>query len=351
VAKSLRVAFAGGLSDKKLIQKLLPLTLLDGVERIDVFRRRPPPALPKVRWIPLPEHPLMGEAAKLARLLASGWRYDVLIGCFQLYHGLWAHLAGRLWQRPVVQLVITDVAWNYARPAARAAMMGAPACGVRGPQAREALRALGYAGVVAVVHNPFVLPPQSATPDPAAKDFDAIVVGDYAAEKDYPWLLQALHQVRQETRTPAVCFCGRFPAAFQREAEGACAGRAYFPGHLGQRELDAIYVRSRALVMTSSVEGLPMVAVEAMAHGLPVVATSVGELPWLVHQEREGLLVSHGDTAAMAAALGRLAACGEDFVAMGSLARRRVEELAGEFAPGRIAAVWRGIFNACGLSG
>lgn len=60
-------------------------------------------------------------------------------------------------------------------------------------------------------------------------------------------------------------------------------------------------------LLTSLFEGLPRAVLQAMAAGVPVVATNVDGTPEVVLEGRTGLLVSAGDTAATAAALLRLA--------------------------------------------
>ena len=62
------------------------------------------------------------------------------------------------------------------------------------------------------------------------------------------------------------------------------------------------------LVMSSRHEGLPLAALEAMAHGVPVAAFAVGGLPSLITPERTGFLAPPGDLAALAAAIRRWSA-------------------------------------------
>lgn len=71
-------------------------------------------------------------------------------------------------------------------------------------------------------------------------------------------------------------------------------------------------------------EGIPMVLMEAMAAGLPVVASAHGGIPELVQHGVSGLLVAEGDSAAVAAALGRLAGDPEARLRMGRQGGERV---------------------------
>ena len=61
--------------------------------------------------------------------------------------------------------------------------------------------------------------------------------------------------------------------------------------------------RSDILVLASFMEGLPVVLMEAMALGVPVIAPDVAGIPELVEDGRTGMLVPPGDVAALADAL------------------------------------------------
>jgi glycosyltransferase involved in cell wall biosynthesis len=61
-----------------------------------------------------------------------------------------------------------------------------------------------------------------------------------------------------------------------------------------------------AFALPSLDEGMPMILLEAAAAGLPIVTTPVGDIPTLLADGRNGLLVPPGDVAALRAALLRL---------------------------------------------
>jgi glycosyltransferase involved in cell wall biosynthesis len=72
-------------------------------------------------------------------------------------------------------------------------------------------------------------------------------------------------------------------------------------------------------------EGLPNVVLEAMAVGLPVVATGVGGLPEVVKPGETGWLVAPKDAAALAEAMDHLLADDAMRTAFGQAGRRRAE--------------------------
>ena len=74
-----------------------------------------------------------------------------------------------------------------------------------------------------------------------------------------------------------------------------------------------------------NVDGLPNVILEAMASGLPVVASAISGIPLAVEDGVTGLLVPEGDGPACAAALAALALDPPRRAAMGTAARHRAE--------------------------
>ena len=74
-------------------------------------------------------------------------------------------------------------------------------------------------------------------------------------------------------------------------------------GALGQDELPAQYAWADAFCLPSLAEGLPVVLMEAMSTGLPVVSTRIAGIPELVEDGTTGLLVAPGRQAELASAL------------------------------------------------
>ena len=93
-----------------------------------------------------------------------------------------------------------------------------------------------------------------------------------------------------------------------------------------RRDIARVLAACDCLVMSSDFEGLPMVALEAMAAARPVVATNVGSLPAMVEHGRTGMLVPKGDVSALAEALVAVLGSPDRGRAMGEAGRARVIE-------------------------
>jgi glycosyltransferase involved in cell wall biosynthesis len=75
-----------------------------------------------------------------------------------------------------------------------------------------------------------------------------------------------------------------------------------------KRDLLPVYGAMDVAALTSRNEGTPVSVIEALAAGLPVVATAVGGVPDVIRHEETGMLIPPGDPAAFAAALDRIVA-------------------------------------------
>jgi glycosyltransferase involved in cell wall biosynthesis len=96
---------------------------------------------------------------------------------------------------------------------------------------------------------------------------------------------------------------------------------------LGEREdIDDILAASDAFILPSFSEGTPMSMLEAMAAGLPVIATAVGGVPEIVRNGTEGMLVPSGDTDALRDAMMRIIAGENSRRVMSISARARVKQ-------------------------
>jgi glycosyltransferase involved in cell wall biosynthesis len=141
-----------------------------------------------------------------------------------------------------------------------------------------------------------------------------LCVGAVTPVKGQDVLLAALAMVRDRTwRCDCVGALDIDPGFVARLGHQArqlgITARLRFRGPLVGGDLDAAYCGADALVVASRTETYGMVVTEALAHGLPVVATSAGGIPEALGRSpdgsRPGLLVPSGDVPALADGLSR----------------------------------------------
>jgi len=86
-------------------------------------------------------------------------------------------------------------------------------------------------------------------------------------------------------------------------AAGGLAHRVRITGWISSAQVRDELLASRALVLPSFAEGLPVVVMEAMALGRPVISTFIAGIPELVRDGREGWLIPAGDVDGLATAI------------------------------------------------
>jgi len=108
------------------------------------------------------------------------------------------------------------------------------------------------------------------------------------------------------------------------------AERVFFTGFLSQEKLRALYAESHLFLHPSETgpegdqEGVPNAMLEAMASGLPVVATRHGGIPEAVEEGVSGFLAEEGDVPGLAGALLKITLSPQGYAAMSAAAAERV---------------------------
>ncbi|MBA3468689.1 MAG: glycosyltransferase [Herpetosiphonaceae bacterium] len=151
---------------------------------------------------------------------------------------------------------------------------------------------------------------------PTSPQFEIITIGSLQPYKGHPFLIQACALLRDQG------------LAFRCRIIGGGEDRALLEQLIAERQLqdcvellgpqpeDAItrllpsadcYVQPSIITESGKMEGIPVALMEAMACGLPVVATDLSGVPELVRPSQTGYLVPPADAPALAAALAQVA--------------------------------------------
>lgn len=151
----------------------------------------------------------------------------------------------------------------------------------------------------------------SAGERPPGDELRILYVGTLLGRKGQPVLLEAFAGLRRRGVSSHLTLVGQGP---ERDALEELAGRlgvtgdVTFTGGLGHDDVRAQYRRADVFCLPSFAEGQPVVLMEAMAAGLPVVSTWIAGISELVEHGAAGLLVHPGRADELEDALARLAA-------------------------------------------
>lgn len=154
-----------------------------------------------------------------------------------------------------------------------------------------------------------------------------VAIGRLAGQKGFGLLIEAMAIAAQSLPGLRLTLVG--DGELRHQIEGAISmagltGRIRLAGWQDEAGVKRELAQATALILPSFAEGLPVVVMEAMAAGRPVIATTIAGVPELVTPE-VGWLVPAGDAAALADAIGKLAATPrETLQAMGLAGRERV---------------------------
>lgn len=161
-----------------------------------------------------------------------------------------------------------------------------------------------------------------------------LFVGSFVDDKGVDVLVEAAARVAVDI--PGLCLALAGSGADEPElrasvARGALAGRTEFLGWLRDRSLDLEYARASLFILPSRTEGLPLALLEAMWHGVPCVATTVGAVPELL-ADGAGALVPPEDVGTLADTIRVLL---EDSTRAEALGAEGAERVRARYAPSR----------------
>jgi glycosyltransferase involved in cell wall biosynthesis len=263
-----------------------------------------------------------GTVGRLAALLAGDARPEVVVHTFhghvlRGYFGPVKSTAFRLLERLLARVTTRLIAVS--------------------PQVRDDLVALGVASAekFSVVRLGIELDERLDTAVPGAdararlgirpERFVVGWVGRMTGVKRTDDVLEALRLLRERGIDAVLLMVGDGPDRHhveERASELGIVRHCLFLGY--QEDVSGWYRAFDAMILPSANEGTPVVVIEALAAGCPVVATSVGGVPDVVREGIDGFLVPPRDTEALAERLARLAQDPELRARMGAAGRESV---------------------------
>jgi glycosyltransferase involved in cell wall biosynthesis len=174
---------------------------------------------------------------------------------------------------------------------------------------------------------------------------EAPVIGTAArlsAQKGHTYLIAAIPELLASVPNAHVLLVGDGPLRSELEDQARALDldhRVHFAGY--QREIPAYLSAMDVFVLPSLFEGLPLSVLEAMAAGVPVIATAVDGTPEAVQHGIAGWLIPPKDPRAIAQATIALLNAPETMVRMADAGRARAREFSTNVLLNRICGVYR----------
>jgi glycosyltransferase involved in cell wall biosynthesis len=167
--------------------------------------------------------------------------------------------------------------------------------------------------------------------EPHCGTFTVGMMGRFSEEKNHEMLLRATKRLVEQRVTVDVLLAGDGPLRGAVEAGIAKLDLRHAFKVKGYVAREDFFGSVDVLVLCSRIENLPYSIMEAMASGLPVVATRVGGIPDLVEDGVTGYLVETDDDAALAGRIMELSRDRALAVRLGAAGRKKIED---SFTPG-----------------
>lgn len=252
--------------------------------------------------------------ARLARIITSAWKHRAhIIQSQHFYTNLYAACAARCTGAREIGAIRSDAVREVQSNGAwlgRASLRLPRLIAANSEAALRNARALG-ASAARLVHLPNVIDTDHFHPawQETRPGLRIACVGRLHAAKRIDRVLRAVHQLQRKLpgRIRAIIAGdGPLQADLKHQAMnlGLTPDVITFPGAVA--DIRTVYRSADIAVLTSDWEGSPNVLLEAMACGLPVVATRVGGIPEIVPDGQAGFLVEPNDEDGFIAILSRL---------------------------------------------
>ena len=279
------------------------------------------------RWKPHIVHTHTAKAGAVGRIAAKLAGVPIILHTFHghTFHGYWGKTVSQLTIH--IERALSSITDNVI----------AVSDGVRDDLIRYRIAAPASQKILTVPLGldlePFARQPRAAAASPTIG-----IVGRLVPIKNHALFLQMARLMIADG------FRGRFMIVGDGELRGELESQArdlgdriIFSGW--RRDLVNVYSEMSVIVNTSLNEGTPVSLIEAMASGVPVVATAVGGVPDVVRQGETGYLAPSGDARALANQVNTALRDGS------SIARRAQEDVLKKFSKERLIQNMEGLYE------
>lgn len=301
--KKVKIAIFGALSDSKFKSKVEPLVDLDQVSKVYLFRSCSNPLNKLYSTKIIYTRKIFSKYTfyiyTFFSLISLSLRNKInfLIAFYFLPFGLIVGIVGLITGKPYILIFPgSDLKWLIKRKMFFFILRRSYKIGVRGNNSFSKLVELGIdAENIFVLHNSFILPKMEVEKT-INKKWDIIYIGYFRKPKRLDISIEVIEKLKKEFPLIKSVFVGNGPD-YQRInemiKEKRLENNIFLTGH--KNEINSYLEQSKIFLLTSGSEGLPMVLIEAMSHGIPVVTSDVNDISDVVIHKKNGYLVKSLD--------------------------------------------------------
>ncbi|MAJ43835.1 MAG: hypothetical protein CMF96_03695 [Candidatus Marinimicrobia bacterium] len=332
-----------------------PISDIKEIDRIDVFRDSEALKCKKVIYHASfkNQNNFIGHISKLVKMFITlNKRYELFIGIYEIPHGLFAYIMGKIYGVPVVISIIGNPSYSKVRTRIREKITyfmykRIQAITVTGSKSKQVVVNNGIPK-----NNVYVLPNsidvERFTPNKLIKkEFDLISLGRLSPEKELKNLLRIVVSLKLKRPDIRVAIAGKGPELEKLKEyifKNKLTDNINLLGFVDN--IVEFYNKGKIFVLTSSTEGLPRTVIEAMACGIPCVASKVGDLEDLIEDEVNGHLINdYKDLDRYAEKIDRLLSNESEYQLMSN---KSIKEIRKNYSYSAATKVWNNIKDKIG---
>ncbi len=297
------ILIIGNLSDNKFESKISPLLSSKRFDKFFLFRSRgnflnnesilsPPFPLAVSNKFLRIVHDMYNFLYYSSLMLFS--KVDCIIGIYLYPHGFYASLLGNIFKKPVILILTgTDQKRLIKEKKHVKIFKKAAFWGVRGTHSKNSLESIGVEEEkIFILHNLFNIEKYKPMIN-IKKDFDILSIGFLRKPKRINYVLDTVAKLKLEFPKIKCLIVGdgdEKSRLIKHAQDLSLLGNIKFRDYHKnvERDINA----SRILLFTSESEGLPMVILESMSCGVPVVASDIDDIPDVIEHNKNGYLIN-----------------------------------------------------------
>lgn len=309
----MKILIVAGMIDRKLFSKIEPIVSQKSIKNVFLVRdtsfvgNKIICFSPKGYWS---KFKILNEIYKVFLILKIFFlkKPDLVIGIGLIPHGMLTTIFGRLFGIKTILLLMgkNDLFLTYPSKHLIQKILFwiaslADIIGTRGEASKKWLINKGVKpSKIFIPHNIFdfndFTPQKNSSPE-----YDLIYVGLFRYYKRVDLILDLVQKLVYENEMSSikVALVGDGPLLnelLKQSKQLKIEKNIFFLPRADKKNLNTLYNKSKIFILTSQGEGLPMVLVEALSCGLPVVAFNDADISDIVHHDYNGLLCDLGDT-------------------------------------------------------